>query len=148
MPIIPMASEATRNSMRVNPALLAKYREKFTFLQNGEVNAFCFLQEAMSAALGIEPGIYTHIVGSLHSYNEREEQLKDVVRYPNELVDDRNFMFPKMTYDDIIQYCNLFWAGEYYARVKKDYKIPNLQRPFSNLYETILTHIKKKHENS
>lgn len=54
-----------------------------------DINAFCFLQEFLAACLNVEIGTYTHIVGSMHLYTEREEQLTKllgpVVEY-NEVV--------------------------------------------------------------
>lgn len=44
-----------------------------------DVNAFCFIQEFLAAALGVELGTYTHIAGSLHLYTEREEQLTKLI---------------------------------------------------------------------
>lgn len=44
-----------------------------------DVNAFCFLQEVLACWLGVPVGSYTHVVGSLHLYTEREDQLLAVV---------------------------------------------------------------------
>jgi len=44
-----------------------------------DINGFCFIQEFLARALSVELGTYTHIVGSLHLYTEREFKLIDVM---------------------------------------------------------------------
>jgi thymidylate synthase len=44
-----------------------------------DINGFCFIQEFLASVLGLELGTYTHIVGSLHLYTERENSLLNIL---------------------------------------------------------------------
>jgi thymidylate synthase len=83
-----------------------------------DANGFCFIQEFMAAALGVEMGTYTHIVGSLHSYNEREDQLKRVLD-SNDYLNIKNPVIQQDTYEKLMHKFKHLLDLEY------DYRVDN-----------------------
>lgn len=80
-----------------------------------DISAFCFLQQAMAATLGISVGTYTHIVGSMHSYDEKEEELTSILRDKTS-IDKITEGFQSCSFDALMQNINLFWYIEKYCR--------------------------------
>jgi thymidylate synthase len=113
-----------------------------------DVNAFCFLQEALAAMLGIEMGTYTHIAGSLHSYDEREGQLTSLLS-SHTLLDIQNPVLEKMDYEEMMKHLKLFWYIEHLFRVDEMKVVPNnltefLPESLQKYLEVVTTHILKK----
>jgi thymidylate synthase len=85
-----------------------------------DVNAFCFLQSVMARMLGVELGTYTHIAGSLHSYNERENQLTRLLE-STEKVDIKNPELPEtLSYEQLQADLAHFWYLENQLRNGKE----------------------------
>lgn len=76
-----------------------------------DVSAFCFLQQAMAAMLNVGIGTYTHIAGSLHSYDSKENELTSILKDSSEK-EYFNCLINSCTFDEMIQNINLFWVIE------------------------------------
>ena len=78
-----------------------------------DVNAFCFLQEAMAAVLNIELGTFTLHVGSEHLYTERETQLLDILDSSNIHLNIKNPSFDApLDFYELRTNLELFWYLE------------------------------------
>jgi len=118
-----------------------------------DVNGFCFLLEAMAGALKLPIGKYTHIVGSLHSYNEREEQLTKLldnketlnVKNPNLHLDIIN---NSLSFEGLYNEINKFWTAEYKLRKKseKHKSYFELLPSFRKYFDVLEEYLKRKHE--
>lgn len=75
-------------SMRSNDAYLGLPHDIF---------CFTMLQEIVARSLNIEPGVYKHVVGSLHLY---EKNYKDAIQYLDEGIQSTKFPMPPMPKDD------------------------------------------------
>lgn len=115
-----------------------------------DINGFCFIQEAMAGILNYEIGSYTHIVGSLHSYNEREQQLIDLLKFENqERIDIKNpqlFNNEHLTFEELMNQLNLFWFAEEKCRKQFDTTIEENQLIFGlkEYFKIIKEYVVKK----
>lgn len=119
-----------------------------------DVSAFCFLQQAMAAMLNINVGVYTHIVGSMHSYNEKEKELTTILK-DSSRKNIKNRKLPHYTFDEMMQNINLFWYIENQYRNNFDNAnqmnqmktvINNLPISFIEYLKILYTYIKKQYE--
>ena len=116
-----------------------------------DVSAFCFLQQAMASMLNIEVGIYTHIVGSMHSYDEKEKELTTILEDSSRKNIENNVL-SHCTFDEMMQNINLFWYIEKQYRTNFDNAhqmipfINNLPMSFIEYLKMLYMYIKKQYE--
>lgn len=88
-----------------------------------DVNGFCFLLEFLTSALGVEVGTYTHIVGSLHLYVEREAQLTKLL--VNEEANDRtNPVMEREEFGTLMDAYQSMAIAERSMRNDRPYRLP------------------------
>jgi len=106
-----------------------------------DVNAFCFLQQVMAKMLNVELGTYTHIAGSMHSYNERENQLAKILEKPKDVVNvNTPELSDNLTYESLQADLALFWKIEDNMRHTRQYthlinELPEYLQYYFNIVE-------------
>jgi thymidylate synthase len=111
-----------------------------------DTNGFCFIQEALAAALNVELGTYELHAGSLHIYTEREEQLTNLLG-PTEKTQYVNPIIPSYeSWDKLQNDLKKFWVAEYSYR--NDYThsavVEELPLWLEEYYNAIVDYIDKK----
>ena len=90
-----------------------------------DIFAFTFIQEAIARALGCELGAYRHAIGSLHSYDEKEEGARKFLQEGWQSSEEMPPMPSGLPWTDI----NAFLKAEVAVRSGHDVKVKTLGLP-------------------